>query len=400
MAMRLRERVRQFAYRMGFGIDQEAEQMVLDGEAGVPPGSLTDGKLLAVQIAKNKFTRDDDIDAVRRDYVYCVEQLAKYADIIVVNVSSPNTPGLRKLQNVEPLTDILTAVVAEAKAVKRKRKPAVMVKVSPDEDSETQILGICRAVHESGVDGVIVGNTTKSRPDPLPKGYVLPAREATLLQEQGGYSGPQTFERTLALVKKYRKALDEGTTTADDPPPPTSLSSQTASKDTTTADDPPPTSPSSSPTASKNTTTPGPEVQAPLSHLLPPSETSTDPPISLSSPPLPTTVSPFLTTTAEKPEPQTQPLIQLPERHYTPSSSSSTPPKIPTNPTPTPVSKPPPSKIIFASGGIANGHQALQVLDAGASVAMIYTALVYGGVGTVSRLKREMRDELRSRKVE
>ncbi|KAI9783166.1 MAG: Dihydroorotate dehydrogenase (quinone), mitochondrial [Peltula sp. TS41687] len=268
MAMRLRERLRQFAYRMGYGIDQEAERTVLDGEAGVPPGSLVQGKLLAVQIAKNKFTPEEDLEAVRRDYVFCVEQLARYADIIVVNVSSPNTPGLRKLQDVEPLTEILTAVVAEAKAVKRKTKPAVMVKVSPDEDSEDQILGICKAVRDSGVDGVIVGNTTKSRPDP-PKRYILPAREAAALQEQGGYSGPQTFERTLRLVKRYRKALDEEATTPED-----------------------------------RTTT------------------------------------------------------------------------------------------IFASGGITNGHQALQVLEAGASVAMIYTALVYGGVGTVSRMKREMRDEL------
>ncbi|KAK5275823.1 Dihydroorotate dehydrogenase (quinone), mitochondrial, partial [Cryomyces antarcticus] len=97
--MRLRQRVREFAYAMGFGIDEEAERKVLDGEAGVPPGSLTSGKLMAVQIAKNKFTPDQDIEAVRRDYVYCVDQLARYADIIVVNVSSPNTPGLRALQD-------------------------------------------------------------------------------------------------------------------------------------------------------------------------------------------------------------------------------------------------------------------------------------------------------------
>lgn len=52
-------------------------------------------------------------------------------------------------------------------------------------------------------------------------------------------------------------------------------------------------------------------------------------------------------------------------------------------------------KVIFATGGITNGRQALEVLEAGASVAMVYTALVYGGVGTISRIKSEMRDELR-----
>jgi dihydroorotate dehydrogenase len=55
-------------------------------------------------------------------------------------------------------------------------------------------------------------------------------------------------------------------------------------------------------------------------------------------------------------------------------------------------------KVIFASGGITNGRQALEVLNAGASVAMVYTALVYGGVGTISRIKNEMREEMKAAK--
>ena len=156
VAMRLRQRVREYAYKMGFGIDEDAEQRVLDGEAGVPAGSLTDEKLLMVNIAKNKTTPDNDLGAVKADYVYCVNAVGRYADIIAVNVSSPNTPGLRGLQRVEPLTNILTGVVEAARKTGRKTKPAVMVKVSPDEDSEEQVSGICQAVWESGVDGVIV----------------------------------------------------------------------------------------------------------------------------------------------------------------------------------------------------------------------------------------------------
>ena len=83
--MRLRQRVREFAYAHGFGMDEQAEQSVLDGKAGVPPGSLVNGKLLAVQVAKNKFTPDEDLEAVKRDYVYCVDALSRYADIVVVN---------------------------------------------------------------------------------------------------------------------------------------------------------------------------------------------------------------------------------------------------------------------------------------------------------------------------
>lgn len=52
-------------------------------------------------------------------------------------------------------------------------------------------------------------------------------------------------------------------------------------------------------------------------------------------------------------------------------------------------------KVIFASGGITNGKQVLEVLDAGASVAMLYTYLVYGGVGTITNIKRELRSEMR-----
>lgn len=264
MAAVLKQRVRDFAYSNGFGLHDIAEERVLNGEAGVPPGSLKEGKLLAVQIAKNKITPESDIEAVTRDYIYCVERLAKYADILVVNVSSPNTPGLRGLQATAPLTAILKGVVNAAQKTDRKTKPYVMVKVSPDEDSGDQVAGICHAVRESGVDGVIVGNTTNRRPDPLPKGFVLPPSEQAILKETGGYSGPQLFDRTVALVARYRAMLD---------------------------------------------------------------------------------------------------------------------------------SQEGPKKVIFASGGITNGKQAQAVLDAGASVAMMYTGVVYGGVGTITRVKNELRAE-------
>ncbi|KAK1048855.1 Dihydroorotate dehydrogenase (quinone), mitochondrial [Friedmanniomyces endolithicus] len=284
VAMQLRQRVRQFAYDHGLGLTPESERIILDGEAQVPPGSLVPGKLLAVQVAKNKFTPDSDIEAVANDYVTCVNHLAKYADILVVNVSSPNTPGLRDLQATGPLTVTLSAVVDAARATERKTKPAVMVKVSPDEDSDAQIDGICAAVWSSGVDGIIVGNTTKRRPDPIPKGYIMPAREEKLLTEMGGYSGPQMFGRTLDLVTRYRSKLDQG-------PPATSGSSGTGPK------------------------------------------------------------------SEEK------------------------------------------DKVIFATGGITNGEQCLQILNAGASVCQIYTAMMYGGVGTVTRMKREMREAMRREKA-
>jgi dihydroorotate dehydrogenase len=58
-----------------------------------------------------------------------------------------------------------------------------------------------------------------------------------------------------------------------------------------------------------------------------------------------------------------------------------------------------PRKVIFATGGITNGRQAREILDAGASVAQVYTAMIYGGAGTISRIKQEMRDDAKEQKT-
>jgi dihydroorotate dehydrogenase len=308
-------------------------------------------------VTKNTTTSDNDIEAVVRDYSSCVHQLGKYADIIVVNVSSPNTPGLRTLQNVEPLTLLLTGVVQAVKQVDRKTKPAIMVKVSPDEDSEDQIAGICEAVWDSGVDGVIVGNTTKKRPDPLPRGYQLPEKEANILLEQGGYSGPQMFERTLALVKKYRKTLDGG------PKQPTSESQPVSEKpdsDSRNGDKP------ALAITDKLETTAFSNTDAVLSSA---ASAISKTPMEASSEP-----SPSATTLDDISE--SAPILS-------PTDSKTI------APAPT---MPGPRKVLFATGGITNGRQAREILDAGASVAMVYTALIYGGVGTITRIKEEMRE--------
>ena len=208
VAARLRHRVREYAYGKGYGLNENAELAVLNGEAGVPPGSLVKGKLLAIQVAKNEFTPASDLEAVRRDYVAGTSLLARYADIIVVNVSCPNEPGYRELQRVEPLMNILTGVVEAVASIDRKTKPAIMIKVSPDEDTEKQVRTICGAVRQSGVDGVIVGNTTTSRPDPRALESDLSRTEAAIMKERGGYSGPQLYNKTLSLVKRYRRELD------------------------------------------------------------------------------------------------------------------------------------------------------------------------------------------------
>lgn len=120
MAMRLRQRVRQFAYAHGFGIDELAEQRVLDGGAGVPPGSLVDGKLMAVQVAKNSFTPDEDLEAVKRDYVYCVEALARYADIIVVN-GKPLWPNVGSAERLSPRNSLKSEYPGSKRSTARRQ---------------------------------------------------------------------------------------------------------------------------------------------------------------------------------------------------------------------------------------------------------------------------------------
>lgn len=305
MAMTLRNRVRLYARSVGL-----TEEEVLNGEANVPPGSLYEGKLLAVQIAKNKDTPEGDVAAIARDYTYCVSRLAPYADILVVNVSSPNTPGLRDLQAVEPLTKILSAVVDEAKRVDRKTSPKVMVKVSPDEEEDAQMEGIVQAVWQSGVDGVIVGNTTKRRNGVVPPNIVITPQEATILAETGGYSGPMMFERTLNLVKRYRKMLD-GRSFSDGAAQEDAVSASIAGIDGTVT-----------------------------------GMVEDDPNV-----------------------------VAKPRKQISGGNEQ---------------------KVIFATGGITNGRQALEILNAGASVAMVYTSLVYGGAGTITRIKGEIKDNLKA----
>lgn len=234
-----------------------------------------------------------------------------------------------------------------------------MVKVSPDEDSEEQVRGICTAVMDSGVDGVIVGNTTKSRPAPLPEGYSLSERETRALAEQGGYSGPQLFERTVKLVRRYRQVLDE------------EMSDENST---------------SQPSESKGNSA---DVTPQIDQTVERDEANLKP--------------------ATSDKQGAQPLIRFPERHSTESGSSSgsgpTPAlsssshvdQLPSNPRTSPHAPKPKRMSIFATGGITNGAQALAVLEAGADVAQVYTALVYGGAGTITRMKTEMREEMRKR---
>ncbi len=143
---------------------------------------------IGVNIGKNKDTVDD-----AADYLTCFEKVAPYADFITVNISSPNTPGLRDLQTRERMAELLRRVTDRRDAL-RPDLP-VLVKIAPDL-TESQQDDIAAVVLESKVQGVIVSNTTLARPDEIP---------AEKAKEAGGLSGPLLFAPSTQLLARMYK---------------------------------------------------------------------------------------------------------------------------------------------------------------------------------------------------
>ena len=113
--------------------------------------------IIGGNIGKNKITENNK---AFDDYKICFEKLFDYVDYFVVNVSSPNTPGLRELQEKEPLTDLLSGLQT-INSAKEKRKP-ILLKIAPDL-SNKQLDDIIQIVSKTNIDGVIATNTTIKR---------------------------------------------------------------------------------------------------------------------------------------------------------------------------------------------------------------------------------------------
>ncbi|PCJ98398.1 MAG: dihydroorotate dehydrogenase (quinone) [Flavobacteriaceae bacterium] len=148
--------------------------------------------LIGGNIGKNKLTPNDE---ATKDYLICFNALYAHVDYFVVNVSSPNTPGLRELQDKEPLTALLTALKKEntkyAEKLENNGKP-ILLKIAPDLTDE-QLLDIIQIVKDSKIEGIIATNTTISREG-------LQANEA-LIKENGGLSGKPLAERSTEVIR-------------------------------------------------------------------------------------------------------------------------------------------------------------------------------------------------------
>jgi dihydroorotate dehydrogenase len=143
--------------------------------------------VIGVNIGKTKVVELKDAAG---DYRYSAEKLAPYADYLAVNVSSPNTPGLRELQQISSLRPILEAVVEKSGG-----KP-VFVKIAPDVTNE-EAIEIAQLSEQLGLAGIIATNTTITR-DGI---------DSEVAKESGGLSGPVLAERSKELLKMLRTKL-------------------------------------------------------------------------------------------------------------------------------------------------------------------------------------------------
>ena len=174
--------------RMGFN-NEGADGVSKRLEKLRSSGSLL--PIIGVNIGKSKSTELEDAVS---DYEYSAEKLAPFADYIAVNVSSPNTPGLRSLQAIDQLEPILKAVISKAAG-----KP-VLVKIAPDLADE-DVVAVAALATKLRLAGVIATNTTVSRAGLRTDSQRVSAMGA------GGLSGPILKERSLEVMKLLRANL-------------------------------------------------------------------------------------------------------------------------------------------------------------------------------------------------
>jgi dihydroorotate dehydrogenase len=152
------------------------------------------GVPIGVSIGKSRAVPADDLDAVVADYVGSFDAVRGVADFVVVNVSSPNTAGLRTMQAREQAHALLSGLAARGDAAR------LLVKIAPDLD-DAQLEDILAVVDDVGLAGVVATNTTISRAG------LTTGADAVTAMGAGGLSGPPVRARALEVVRAVRRRL-------------------------------------------------------------------------------------------------------------------------------------------------------------------------------------------------
>jgi dihydroorotate dehydrogenase len=176
--------------RMGFnnkGVDYLVSQVQAANFKGV----------LGINIGKNKDTPDEN---AKDDYIHCMRKVYDLATYITVNISSPNTPGLRSLQYGEALNELLSVLKAEQGILTEKygKYIPLAVKIAPDLN-EDEVKSIAKSLIDNGIDGVIATNTTLSREG---------VEGLEFGTEQGGLSGAPVKDKSTLVIKLLSEALN------------------------------------------------------------------------------------------------------------------------------------------------------------------------------------------------
>ena len=149
---------------------------------------------MGINIGPNKDTAPDEIID---DYLFCYRELHEYADFMTLNISSPNTPNLRKLHNTESFTKIINAILSEREI--HPHRPKILVKLSPDEGASAY-RDLIHTINQSEIDGVIISNTTnnKTLKEQLNIGH-LP----------GGISGKSLRDSSNKILKEIKSIISD-----------------------------------------------------------------------------------------------------------------------------------------------------------------------------------------------
>jgi dihydroorotate dehydrogenase len=177
--------------RMGFnnlGVDHLIEQV---------KAAQVDA-LVGINIGKNI---DTAVENALEDYLICLEKVYQHADYVTINISSPNTPGLRKLQFGESLKALLGGLKNKQTELhlQTNRHVPMAVKVAPDLTLE-EVQELAETFNEFEIDGVIATNTTMARDK---------VRGLKHAEEAGGLSGEPVFEQSTEIVRQFKQALPE-----------------------------------------------------------------------------------------------------------------------------------------------------------------------------------------------
>ncbi|AFJ03271.1 Dihydroorotate dehydrogenase [Methylophaga frappieri] len=178
--------------RMGFnnkGVEYLSEQVQV---------ARTKNTIVGINIGKNF---DTPVADAMSDYLFSLNRVYSYADYVAINISSPNTPGLRNLQFGQALDDLLSALKSAqaALAVQHDRYVPMAVKVAPD-ISQEELTQLAAAFTRYEIDAVIATNTTLDREQ---------VATVPLAEEKGGLSGRPLFAKSTEIVRQFRQVLPE-----------------------------------------------------------------------------------------------------------------------------------------------------------------------------------------------